>query len=129
MKICLDTNAYTEFKKGSSALTNLIETADEIFIPIAVLGELFAGFYLGSKTQHNVAELNEFLDLPGITIVEANRDIAHRYGLLVKDLSKKGIPIPTNDVWIAASAFETGSHLVSYDRHFEKIPGLVILSP
>ena len=129
MKICLDTNAYTEFKKGSSALTNLIETANEIFIPIAVLGELFAGFYLGSKTQHNVAELNEFLDLPGVPLVEANRDIAHRYGLLVRDLSKKGTPIPTNDVWIAASTFETGSHLVSYDRHFDKIPGLVILSP
>lgn len=129
MKICLDTNAYTEFKRGSSALTNLIETVDEIFIPVAVLGELFSGFYLGSKTQHNVAELNEFLDLPGVTVVDANRDIANRYGLLVRDLSKKGTPIPTNDVWIAASAFETGSHLVSYDRHFEKVSGLVILCP
>lgn len=129
MKICLDTNAYTEFKRGSSALTKLIETVDEIFIPAAVLGELFSGFYLGNKTQDNVAELNEFLDLPGVTVVDANRDIANRYGLLVRDLSKKGTPIPTNDIWIAASAFETGSHLVSYDRHFEKVSGLVILCP
>ncbi len=36
----------------------------------------------------------------------------------------RGRPIPTNDVWIAAHAMETGADLVSADRHFQHIDGL-----
>ena len=37
--------------------------------------------------------------------------------------------IPTNDIWIAAAALETGARLVTYDAHFGKVQGLFILSP
>ena len=30
------------------------------------------------------------------------------------------------DAWIAANTFETGSALVTYDRHFAKIPGILL---
>jgi predicted nucleic acid-binding protein len=32
---------------------------------------------------------------------------------------------PTNDIWIAAHAIESGAELLSFDRHFEAIEGLV----
>lgn len=38
-------------------------------------------------------------------------------------------PIPTNDVWIAAHAMETGSDLISFDRHFAHVPGLAWVLP
>jgi tRNA(fMet)-specific endonuclease VapC len=44
-------------------------------------------------------------------------------------LTLQGTPIPTNDVWIAAAAMETGSRLVTYDPHFAHIPGLIVLGP
>ncbi|MBD3320169.1 MAG: hypothetical protein GF350_03650 [Chitinivibrionales bacterium] len=47
--------------------------------------------------------------------------------MLVKELRAKGRPIPTNDIWIAASAFETVSHLITSDRHFEHVPGLPVV--
>ena len=34
----------------------------------------------------------------------------------------KGTPIPTNDIWIAAQAMETGADLLSYDQHFGSEP-------
>jgi predicted nucleic acid-binding protein len=39
-------------------------------------------------------------------------------------------PVPTNDVWIAASSARAGSLVLTYDRHFEKMlrVGSVILS-
>ena len=39
-------------------------------------------------------------------------------------LRAKGRPIPTNDIWIAAHAMETGADLVSADRHFEHVDGI-----
>jgi len=32
--------------------------------------------------------------------------------------------IPVNDIWVAAQCLETGSVLVTYDRHFARIDGL-----
>ena len=40
------------------------------------------------------------------------------------NLRRKGRPIPTNDIWIAAHAMESGADLVSADRHFEEVDGL-----
>jgi len=39
-------------------------------------------------------------------------------------LQKKGLPIPENDIWIAALAIEHGLTLVSRDEHFKKIDEL-----
>jgi tRNA(fMet)-specific endonuclease VapC len=44
-------------------------------------------------------------------------------------LRKQGAPLPTNDIWIAAVALETGSRLVAYDDHFDCIPGLIVIAP
>lgn len=47
------------------------------------------------------------------------------FGLFAAQLRRRGTPIPTNDVWIAAHAMETGGHLLSFDRHFEAVDGLL----
>ena len=79
------------------------------------------------------AELNYVptivLDFPGVQITPPDEAVAERYGYLVRDLRQQGTPIPTNDLWIAASALETGARLVSYDAHFECVPGLIVIAP
>ena len=129
MKVCLDTSAYSRMMNGHAPLTQLIELADEILIPVTVLGELYAGFEMGARCEANKRQLTEFLALPGIETLPVTPDIAERYGMLVEQLMKQGTPIPTNDIWIAASALETGARLLTYDSHFQHIPGLIILSP
>jgi len=44
-------------------------------------------------------------------------------------LRRAGTPIPTNDVWIAASAFKAGATVLTYDHHFDTIQrvGSIIL--
>ena len=46
------------------------------------------------------------------------------FGWLKYQLKLAGTPIPINDVWIAAHAIETGSMLITFDSHFDRIPGL-----
>lgn len=52
------------------------------------------------------------------------RTTADRFGRIAASLRKHGTPILTNDIWIAAHAFETGAELLTFDRHFELISGL-----
>jgi len=48
-----------------------------------------------------------------------------RYSRIALQLKQQGTPIPTNDIWIAAQTMELGAELITTDRHFEKIKGLV----
>lgn len=125
MTICLDTNAYGAFKRGHAQIQGLLEEAEEVFVPVIVLGELYAGFAIGTRERTNLRELEEFLRKPGVTIAETSQAVAERYGGLVKTLRAIGMPIPTNDVWIAATAMEAGARVVSLDDHFARIPAVV----
>jgi tRNA(fMet)-specific endonuclease VapC len=58
-----------------------------------------------------------------------DKGVAERYGCLVRELRQQGTPIPTNDLWIAATSLETGARLVSYDIHFQRVPGLMVIAP
>jgi len=40
-------------------------------------------------------------------------------------LRRKGKALPTNEIWIPAHAIESGAELLSSDRHFESIDGLI----
>jgi len=129
MKVCLDTNAYSRLMLGHVPLKDLLESVDEILVPVTVLGELYAGFELGSRRQANCEQLAMFLSQPGVDSAVVDDGVAERYGSLVSQLSRAGTPIPTNDIWIAAAAMECGARLVSYDAHFASVPGLLVLAP
>jgi len=127
LEVCLDTNAYSAFKAGNLELMHILEEADELLIPAIVLGELYSGFQIGSLTERNLTELNRFLSKPGVSIIDIDNEIAFRYGFIKKALREEGTPIPTNDIWIAASALNSGSILLSSDKQFKSVPGLLVL--
>ena len=128
-RLCLDTSAYSRMMRGAAGLTARLETVDEILIPVTVLGELYAEFESGRRLQENLAELAAFRAQPGVEVLDLTENIAERYSRLVRDLRKQGMPIPTNDIWIAAASLETGGRLVAYDSHFDRVPGLLVESP
>lgn len=126
MKLSIDTGAYSALKRGEQNVAEVLESADEVFVSTVVLGELYAGFGRGAFERRNLRELREFLDKPGLTLCPVTDEIAQRYGALVKTLSAQGTPLPTDDIWIAATAIETGSRLLAFDEHFARIPGILI---
>ena len=124
MRILLDTNIYSELKRGNPTAENLVRTAEQILVSPIVLGELLSGFHLGDRFEQNVDELQEFLESSNATILPIGLATAEQYGVVVAALSRKGSPIPTNDIWIAAQAMESGADLVSADGHFEHVDGI-----
>ncbi len=129
MRASLDTNAYWRLMAKHEPLVRYVEEADEIFVSATVVGELYAGFRLGTRQAVNCAELKHFLSLPGVRVLPTSVRVAERYGALVAELRRAGTPIPTNDIWIAAATLEAGASLVSYDEHFMSVPGLDVQKP
>jgi len=74
----------------------------------------------------NVEELKRFLSKDGIRIIDVTIETAEIFGEIKNELRKKGKMIPSNDIWIAAHAIETGSKVITYDSHFRSISGLRI---
>lgn len=124
MRVMLDTNAYSQLKRGHHRVADLLRDAEQVLLSFIVIGELLYGFRKGSRQDRNMRELRAFLDNPHVAVVTMNCTTADRYARIVARLREKGCPIPSNDVWIAAHAMETGADLVSFDRHFGEIDGL-----
>jgi len=125
MRVCLDTNAYSDLRRGDSRIKDVLDRADEVIVPAAVVGELQLGFLRGSKCAENERMLSDFLAVPCVKFQPATRGIAERYGYVKAALWKAGKAIPENDIWIAATALETGSRLLTRDAHFNLIGGLI----
>jgi predicted nucleic acid-binding protein len=122
--IALDTNAYVAFKRGDASVVAVIQRAPRILLPVTVLGELLAGFAAGQREAANRKELNAFLQSPRVVPMQLTTVTADRYALIYAALRRAGRPIPTNDMWIAATALEHGAALLTLDAHFAEISGL-----
>ncbi len=130
-RICLDTSAYSHFKRGEAAAIAAITTAREVGVPVIVLGELRTGFQLGDRADQNERELRAFLANPVVHVLDVDDEASAHYADLVAELRRAGTPVPTNDIWISALAVREGSTVVTYDDHFRMIRrvGARILTP
>ena len=127
MRILLDSNGYSRLMRGDGQTAEVVRNATEILMSAVVIGELLYGFRNGSRFDRNSADLRSFLDNPYVSFVPVGPVTADRYSRIAAALRAKGSPIPTNDVWIAAHAMETGADLVSADLHFEAVDGIAWL--
>ena len=122
--ILIDTNAYTAFMRGEAAIVEVITHAPELFLSSTVMGELLAGFAAGTREAKNRSELSQFLNSPRVGMYPVTADTADSYAQVYASLRRKGQPIPSNDLWIAASALQHGAALLSLDAHFAHVEGL-----
>ncbi len=98
-RVCLDTSAYSQFKRGDRAVVEL----------------------QGRRAADNHAQLQQFLANPAVDVLAVTEDTVGVYADIVLDLRKAGTPVPANDIWIAAIAARHGAPVVTYDAHFQSI--------
>lgn len=124
MRIAIDTNRYRDLCAGDEEVSRLLEEAESVYVPLIVIGELRAGFALGSKGRENEAVLQRFLMKPGVEILYPTDATTRHYASLFRQLRQQGTPIPTNDLWIAALVLERDLVLCTRDGHFDHLPQL-----
>jgi tRNA(fMet)-specific endonuclease VapC len=125
-RILIDTHIYSAFKRNILGVPETLRRVDYIGINTVVLGELYGGFKGGAKEKINLLDLERFLDSPRVHVILIDETTAEFYGQIYWKLQKKGNPIPTNDLWVAASAFQHSLALYTLDSHFTKVEGLIL---
>jgi predicted nucleic acid-binding protein len=121
-RILLDTCAYTALVRGHAEIAQAQRRAREIYLTPVVLGELAAGFRHGNQRQKNEAVLAELRASSRVRVLVIDEETADCYAEILLTLRRAGNPIPTNDLWIAASAMQHGLVVLTTDEHFDHVP-------
>jgi predicted nucleic acid-binding protein len=125
-RLLLDTTAYSAMRRGDRRLLEPLQEASEIFLTSVVVGELVYGFIGGRLEGQNRRLLRDFLESDRVRVASVDEETAERYAAIRDYLRRKGTPIPTNDLWIAASAAQHGLKLLCLDRHFKEVPQILL---
>ncbi len=120
----MDTQAYSDFCRGSERIKESVQLADRVILLLIVLAELRAGFQAGSHGRENERVLGRFLASRRVEVISPDSETTHHYARLFLQLRTQGTPIPTNDLWIAALVQQHNLVLESDDNHFDCLPQL-----
>ena len=118
----LDTNALSAMAEGDLDLATILRDADEVALPVIVLGE----FRYGIRRSRYRARYERWLSeaLPRFAVLDIDVQTAEYYAEVRSHLQHRGRPIPINDVWIAALANQYELPVLSRDLHFDSVPGM-----
>jgi tRNA(fMet)-specific endonuclease VapC len=118
----VDTNALSAAADGDPTVIALLARADQMAIPVIVLGE----YRYGIAQSRNRAGYEKWLAglLQDCLVLDVNEATTHEYANITLELKRMGKPIPTNDIWIAALCRQHAQPLLSRDHHFDLVHGV-----
>jgi len=120
--LILDTNALSAAAEHDPSALKVVARAEQIAVPVIVLGEYRLGI---AQSRHRASYENWLQEwITSVTVLDIDNETTRSYAVLGLELKKKGKPIPTNDLWIAALCHQHSLPLLSRDRHFDLVPGL-----
>jgi len=120
----LDTNTIIALWHGKGNADTLVSQFDYLCLPLHVLGELYYGAFQGSTNQALLEKIAQLLERFNLLLPDAQT--AHAYGTLKAELRSVGALIPESDIWIASCAIRYGLPIITRDKHFERVPGIVV---
>ena len=129
-QMMLDTNICVYImQRRPAALARRLESFDpsQVAISCLVLAELWAGVMKSEFRLRSEAALLAFLTR--VTVLDLPSRAAKIYGSIRSHLERRGTPIGTIDLFIAAHALHENLPLVTNNaREFRRVPGLKIES-
>ena len=128
MKLMLDTNVciYLINEHPASVIERFSEhPVGDIGISVITLAELEYGVSKSSRPAKNREALEQFIS--PLEVASFDRQATAAYGRLRAALEKKGSPIGSLDLLIAAHALSLDVRLITHNvRELGKVPGLRI---
>ena len=118
----LDTNIIIALFDEDEKVISQVNQAQEVYLPVIVIGELYYGAYYSKREEENVRKIDNLRT--EVSILDCDDSTAKIYGQVKTQLRRRGRPIPENDLWIAATALQYDLTLAARDSHFENIDGL-----
>jgi predicted nucleic acid-binding protein len=125
-RILLDTSGYSQYMRGHPDLQDPVRRAAEVHLNAVVVGELLASFKKGSRTRQNEERLRRFVVTTRVRVLTVDAETAERYAAIKDYLRREGTPIPANDLWIAATAFQHSLRVLTLDEHYLRVPQIIV---
>jgi len=122
--IVVDSNVLIDVINGCGDYAALLGKADEVLVPLIVLGELHAGFSGTRADRAKRRAVERFLEIPSVRTVTLSEETVGFYASVRRQLKRAGTPIPQNDIWIAALTLEHGAALCTRDADFKAVANL-----
>ena len=117
----VDTNALSAAADNDPAVIAALARAEQMAIPVIVLGEYRYGIAKSRNRTTYESWLNGLLQ--DCFVLDVTEPTTHNYADIMLELKRKGKPIPSNDLWIAALCRQHSLPLLSRDRHFDLVAG------
>jgi tRNA(fMet)-specific endonuclease VapC len=124
-RLILDTNAVSAAAEEHQDIVKILSGAEKLALPTVVIGEYRYGI---ARSRHK-AIYQRWLEglIRDCSVLDITEQTTHHYAAISVELRQAGKPIPTNDLWIAALCRQHGLPLLSRDRHFDAVSGVLRL--
>lgn len=126
MKYLLDTNTCIRYINGRSPQLRskfLVTSGDDIAVCTIVKAEMFYGAAKSQMPDVSLAKQRAFLDQ--FACLHFDDDAAAAYGPMRAKLERRGTPIGSHDMLIAATALANNLILVTHNTsEFSRVEGL-----
>jgi len=120
-----DTSIFVAHESGRALREDALP--DRLAVSVITIGELRAGVLAAADVEtrdRRLRTLAAALDLGPVPIDEA---VAAAWALLRVQLQERGLRMPVNDSWIAATAITLGVAVVTQDDDYVELPGLTVI--
>lgn len=129
MSYLIDTDWLIDYLNGRSNGIQMIESLipHQLAISVVTYVEIYDGVYSNRDADLREAAFLQFLN--AASVLDVGADIARICARLRGDLRRVGTPVSMADLLIASTAPHHDLTLVTRNlRHFERVPGLKLLS-
>lgn len=100
---------------------------DEISVSVITVGELRAGVLAADEVEDRDRRLATLTQVLAMEPVPVDADVADTWATLRIRLRDRGLRMPVNDSWIAATAMALGVPVVTQDDDYVEVDGLEVI--
>jgi predicted nucleic acid-binding protein len=120
--VILDTSALSAIADNEASAARIVTQAESIELPVIVLGEYRFGIAQSRRRDEYEKWLGELI--AATRVLPVDDETSGHYAQIRAELKKAGLPIPSNDLWIAALSRQHRLPLMSQDQRFEAVRGV-----
>src|SRR5258707_86204 len=92
IKFAIDTNIVSAFFKGEPDIGARVREAQQVYLPIIVLAELYFGAEKSPDPERKRQQIDRFLPL--VEVLQTTAQTARKYGVIKAELEARGERIP-----------------------------------
>jgi tRNA(fMet)-specific endonuclease VapC len=125
--LLIDTSALIAIERGDASASDSLND-EAVAVPAVVLAELLVGVRMANSPERAASRQRKVDDLVSRTVVVPfDRVVASIWADIFTELRGAGMPIPSNDLIVAATARSLGYGVLvgpAGEEHFERVNGL-----